>query len=318
MPATDSTGTRVRVPDFFLIGVPRAATTSLYYGLGDHPRIFAPSLKEACFTCTDIDPGVRRTPTRWFEDRADYLEQFSAARADQIIGEGCIYNVYSREAPARIRELNPSARMIIQLRDPIDQMRSNHALKLIMLDLDDRDFARTMRSQAAARVPGAPRPTNMGEFDLRDKATVSGGLARFIEEFGRARIHVNLYDDFARDPVAAFRATFRFLGVDDSHSPPVRQMVPNRTTLSDSLNRAMGEPRVVGAAKQLVPRPLHPVARRVAHIGYRFNRRRVSRDPIDGDVLDELRAEFRPEVERLSELVGQDLVARWWASSPIA
>ncbi len=49
-------------------------------------------------------------------------------------------------------------------------MRSNHGLKLIMLDLDDRDFATTIRAQAAARLPGRSRPLSMGDFDLRDKA----------------------------------------------------------------------------------------------------------------------------------------------------
>ena len=45
-----------RPPDVFLIGVPRAATTSLYEALGRHPQIYAPALKEACFTCPDVDP----------------------------------------------------------------------------------------------------------------------------------------------------------------------------------------------------------------------------------------------------------------------
>ena len=47
--------------------MPRAATTSLYEALGRHPEIYAPTLKEACFTCPDVDPRTHhRVATRFF------------------------------------------------------------------------------------------------------------------------------------------------------------------------------------------------------------------------------------------------------------
>ena len=52
-----------RAPDFFLIGVPRAATTSLYLALRQHPLLFMPQLKEAFYTCREFDAGLRRTQT---------------------------------------------------------------------------------------------------------------------------------------------------------------------------------------------------------------------------------------------------------------
>lgn len=303
-----------RVPDSFLIGVPRCGTTSLYYGLADHPQIFAPNFKEACFTCPDIDPETRRTRTKWIYERDEYLGIFAGARANQLIVEGCIYNIYSPQAPSLINELNPEARAMVQLRDPIDQMRSNHALKLIMVDLRDPDFSRTLAYQAAARGGRKDIPLNMRDYDLRDKAKVSAGLGRFIDVLGRERVHVNLYEDFAADPLAVFKATFRFLGVDDRFEPTVRRMVPNRTTRVDGLNRAMAAGHVIDLAKRLVPAPLHPAARRVVEAGYRANRRRVSRGSLDAELEAQLREEFRPEVERLSVLVGRDLIERWWGA----
>ena len=59
----------------------------------------------------------------------------------------------------------------------------------------------------------------MADYDLADKATVSPGLARFLAEFGRERVHVSLYDDFATDPQAVMRAIFSFLGVDAMATP---------------------------------------------------------------------------------------------------
>jgi hypothetical protein len=310
--------TKSRVPDFFMIGVPRSGTTSLYHALQGHPAIFMPALKEVCFTCPELDPGTHRTQSRYFTDRADYLSLFAGARSDQLVGEGCIYNVYSQEAPRRIHELNPEARLIIQLRDPIEQMRSNHALKLIMLDLSDDDFGRTLKAQASVRVAGQPPPVNMRDYDLRDKATVSSGVERFIAEFGRDRLHVSLYEDYALDPQATIRSTLRFLGLNEQFEPKVVRMVPNRRARWDRLNRAMGAPRLVDAAKRLVPQRLHSRVRRVVEVGFGANRKVVARGPIDPQLLASLRDEFRPEVERLGELVGRDLLARWWGEGAAA
>ena len=301
-----------RVPDAFLIGVPRSGSTSLYHGLAAHPQIFAPDLKEICFTCPDIDPGTRRSRTKWVYDRADYLSNFAAARPNQVIVEGCIYNIYSPKAPTLVNELNPNALALVQLRDPIDQMRSNHAMKLVNVDLHDPDFARTLATQAVARGGRTEVPPNFGDYDLRDKAKVSTGLARFVEVLGRERVHVNLYEDFAADPAAVFRATYRFLGVDEAFEPPVRQLVPNQTPWSKRLNRAMASGRVIDLTKRMVPDRLHPAAHRLAAAAFRANRRIVSRGPLPPDLEAQLREEFRPEVDRLSALVDRDLAARWW------
>ena len=306
----------LRPPDVFLIGVPRAATSSLYHGLRQHPLIFGSDDKETCYTCVDVDPGERRAPTLWFYDAADYLETFAGAQPDQLILEGCTYNVYSAAAPGRVRELNPSARFLIQLRDPVEQMYSNHALKVIMRDTPADNLQQAIVIQDAARN-GRPAwsepPSNMSDYDLRDKAIVSFGLARFLAAFGRDRIHVTLFEDFARDQSAVFRSAFDFLGVDATFEPTVDVMVPNRVARWSALNRAMGSSSVISTAKRVVPRQLHSGARRAVSKAFRLNRRVVARQPLDPELLDQLRTDFQPEVDRLSELVGMDLARRWWS-----
>ena len=303
-----------RAPDFFLIGVPRAATTSLYYALRQHPQLFMPQQKEACYTCREFDAGLRRTPTRYFHRLDDYLALFAEARPDQLIGEGCIYNIYSSRAPAEIRALNPGARMLVQLRDPVEQMYSNHALKLIMRDIAEDEFGNALAAQQARRAgrDGLPEMVN---YDLRDKATVAPGVARYIDMFGRDRIHVSLIDDFQADPQSVLGSIFDFLGVDPGFRPHVGVFVPNRVARVDRLNRAMGSRGFIARSKRLVPGFLHPMARSVAKVAFGLNRRRAERPPLDPALRDQLREEFGPDVDRVSSLVGIDLRARWWTET---
>lgn len=304
-----------RAPDFFLIGVPRAATTSLYLALRQHPMLFMPELKEACYTCREFDAGLRRTQTRYFHDRAEYLALFAAARADQLIGEGCIYNIYSALAPTEIKSLNRDARILVQLRDPVEQMYSNHALKLIMRDIAEDGFADALAVQLQRRAGRRGTPEAMVDYDLRDKATVAPGLSRFIDTFGRDRVHVSLIDDFRAAPHSVLRSIFTFLGVTPTFEPEVGIYVRNRVARVDRVNRAMGSGRLIDNAKRIVPTFLHPLARSMATTAFRVNRRPAERPPLDPTLRDQLREEFGPEVEQLSSLVGIDLHARWWPES---
>src|SRR5665213_879648 len=54
-----------RLPSFFIIGAPKAGTTSLYHYLDQHPEIFMSAIKEPHFFADEIreehcDPELRR------------------------------------------------------------------------------------------------------------------------------------------------------------------------------------------------------------------------------------------------------------------
>lgn len=301
-----------RPPDFFLVGVPRSGSTTLYATLSQHPQLYMPEQKEACYTCRELDSGLRLQHTRFYNDRDEYLALFAAARADQLIGEGCVVNIYSTRAPDEIRNLNRDARILVQMRDPIEQMYSNHALKVLNVGIAHDRFAEALTAEQLVRARRRAMPMKIAEHDLRDGATVSPGLARFIDTFGRDRVHVSLFEDFRADPQAVVRSVATFLGVDSAFEPRVGVHVPNRVAPLNRLNRAMGSRRVIERAKRALPSRLHPVARSVATAVFRINRRRTQRPALETALRDQLREEFGPEVDQLSRLVGIDLRSRWW------
>jgi hypothetical protein len=161
----------------------------------------------------------------------------------------------------------------------------------------------------------AEPPLNFADYDLRDKATISFGLARFMTTFGRDRFHISLHEDFAVNETEVFRSVFKWAGLDPNVTPNVDVMVPNRVARLGMINRAMGSARLISSAKRVVPRRLHATANRAALAGFRLNRRVVERPPLNAQLRDRLRTDLRPEVERLSELSGLDLVSRWWSKT---
>jgi hypothetical protein len=140
-----------REPNFFIVGAPKAGTTSLYYYLDQHPDIYMSPIKEPCFFSSETRPenfeGSRKLAVRQLEEdvrryldgpmdkkllggivRAwpDYLRLFSGADSQHAVGEASVNYLWSRSAPAAIAARVPHARIIIVLRAPAERAFSQY------------------------------------------------------------------------------------------------------------------------------------------------------------------------------------------------
>ena len=105
------------LPDFLVIGAPKAGTTALHAALARHPALYMSPVKEPKFFLTDGPPptkgGGPGDVTTWREHvwrRADYEALFDPASAGQLRGESTPFYLYNRDAQRRIRDQVPHAR----------------------------------------------------------------------------------------------------------------------------------------------------------------------------------------------------------------
>ena len=121
------------LPDFLVIGAPKAGTTALHAALARHPGLYLSSVKEPKFFLTDGPPpadggpGDAQTYREHIWRRADYEALFDDAPAGTLRGESTPFYLYDRAAQRRIRALIPDARLIVILRDPVERAHSNWA-----------------------------------------------------------------------------------------------------------------------------------------------------------------------------------------------
>src|SRR5262245_53029682 len=105
-------------PNFFLIGAPKAATTSLALLLGKHPQICIAKGKEPHFFSDD---HVFARGMSWYESL------FAHGRTRPAIGDASTSYARSGIFPNtvhRIVEHAPNARIIYSVRHPIDRIES--------------------------------------------------------------------------------------------------------------------------------------------------------------------------------------------------
>jgi hypothetical protein len=119
------------MPDFLVIGAPKAGTTALHAALAQHPGLYMSAIKEPKFFLTEGPPPARGGPGDALTYRehvwrkADYEALFDLAPAGTLRGESTPLYLYDRAAMHRIRQALPDARLIVIVRDPVERAHSN-------------------------------------------------------------------------------------------------------------------------------------------------------------------------------------------------
>jgi hypothetical protein len=294
-----SPGDSGRFPDFFLVGHPKCGTSAMYSMLRQHPQIFMPEVKEPRYFVGDGELATYALRTATL---AEYLGLFAGASPSQKVGEASPNYLGSATAAAAIAAANPDARIIAVLREPASLVRSLHQHRL-------REGAETISDLEVAldREPTRPmwlRYSNYTRFVDQ--------LERYRRVFPAEQVLVLIYDDFRSSNIETIRRIFSFVGVtplvdiqpvERNASVDVRSVAAAQ--VARRLRRSAGSP-----AGSALRRATPPSLRRAAYAIYGRVNHRPSR-PEDGQLMDDLRARFAPEVRRLSAYLGRDLGALW-------
>lgn len=322
------------LPNFFVVGAPKAGTTSLYHYLRQHPDIYMSPIKEPGFFASELRPEHR--PPAWRRQMArhakaldayldnpvgrpprgtvitewpQYLKLFGQAREGQAIGEASAAYLWSQTAARGIAERAPDARIVMILRHPADRAFSQYLQRVSEDRPNLLPFGETIRSSAGTATTHASGPVAIAggrdrrtarARELLEFGAYARQVERFLERFPRDRIGVYLYEDFSREPVETLRAIFCLLRV--------REDVPLNLTVRYMEPKVPRCPRlerhVVRRAAQVLPDGMPAALRRVVHRVRFLPRRRLAMSAEDRRFLIDFYAD---DIQRLSAVIGRDL-----------
>ena len=278
------------LPDFFIGGVQKGGTTTLHWRLKEHPEIFIPDWPQEIHFFDDEKNFARGLG--WYET---LFEGYDGQRA---VGQTSPLYLYHPAVPERIERAVPNARFLFILRNPTERAYA-HYWHSVKKGYEPLDFAAALEAE--------PERVRRGGRQRRDHSYVDRGryarqLARFIDRFGRERVHVLLQDRLRSDPDAVERACAEFLGVDPGAFPPRREAARNPSQVP----RLRFVQRAVGPWRRALPR--------VAAVVDRLNLRTAPYPPLPAAQREQLEGIFEPEIRQLEELLGIDLAV--WRGSP--
>ncbi len=296
------------VPNLFLVGVQRSATTGLWTFLGQHPDIFmAP--KELHHFGSDLGRFGSIVNRGARPDRGQYLSFFEGAEA-RYAGDASVGYIYSQTAAREIAAFSPDAKILVSLRNPVDMAHSLHSLMRFQGLEPEESLEAAVRDGARARWAFTAWSFQWA-FTYPRLLRFSEQLQRYLDVFGPDRVHVVLYEDFLADPAAVYRGILEFLELDTGFVPEFRVVFANREQRSPLVDRWLKRtPAPVRMAMRLLV-PSRSARRSLGkHIGA-ANQKVVPRDPLDPASRARLVEALLPEVTALGALVGRDLVAEW-------
>lgn len=295
----------------------KAGTTSMHAYLAQHPQIFMSARKELRWSgfVPDLDSGSEADGGYFTRDRDEYLGHFATAADEAVVGESSHVYLPSTHAARLIDEFAPDARILIMLRDPVTAIHSRHQQNVWMGREDILDFETALAAESDRRAGRRLPPDTPYHAGLlyREACTMTPQVQRYVDAFGRDRVHVALLEDLGARPLETYRGVLDFLGVDPAFVPSEMAVVnPSSEVRSMTFHRSRQRlAPIERTVRRVVPARAFRVLSAPLRVIWDANKRPAPRSPMAPELEAELTKYFAPDVASLSELVGRDLAAAW-------
>lgn len=294
-----------RLPNFFIIGAPKAGSTSLFRYLSQHPDVYFPRKKEIDFF---VDERLYRKGLHYLESAGYRGAEGFAAR-----GDASVQSLLSVDAPHRIRHDLPSGhhRFIAILRNPIDRAYSAYWWEV-------REGSRlppfiNVMQQEEARLEDLRRNgARWWKYAHLQHGLYARNLHNWMREFPRSAFKIFLYEDL-RDLQSVMDETLGFLGLERNATLDIstRHNVASQARWPRLQWLVASDNPVKRALQAVLPPSMATVLGQAMR---RVNRRPFQYPPMGTDAWEFLSAYFDQDISELEELLDRSLEA--WRMPP--
>ena len=240
-----------RFPEFIVIGAARSGTTALHSYLSQHPHIFMPAEKEPNFFSFEgedlkcVGPGADFINNS-ITDLEKYQNIFAQVPESTTCGEASPLYLFVPKTAERIKHHIPQARLIVLLRNPIEQAYSHFLYATKQAVESEPDFVKALNLEEK-RLSDGWQPL----FGYSRFPRYAEQLERFFEHFPKDRMFIRTYEDFQEDPERILRELFGFIGVDPEFQPDMSNRpnaggVPKNRAFQDFLMKSNPITRAIG------------------------------------------------------------------------
>lgn len=299
----------MQVPNFFMLGFPKCGTTAMANYLASNPQVFFSRPKEIFFWNSDVPTEQEIYDVTTVER---YLKFFEAAGPQhRAVGEGSTTYIFSAVAAERILDFNPSARILVMVRNPVKMIQSWHheCVYNFLEDVPDFEVAWSLQGRRAEGhdVPRTCKYPKLLQY--REIGTFADYLEPLTKIVPPAQLKVVVLEEFAENPRAHYADVCQFLGINDdgrTEFPPARE---SQGHAWPALSKLIWHP----------PKWLAPVARAIrlrsgqkptgvlGNVKRVLCRRKKQRPGIKPEFEQYIRETFAAENKRLESLLGRQL-----------
>ncbi|EDX72001.1 Sulfotransferase domain superfamily [Coleofasciculus chthonoplastes PCC 7420] len=233
-------------PDFLVIGVQRAATTSLYRYLIQHPQILVTHKSRETYYFDN--PGNHRKGFGW------YVGHFPSKlrKGDKLTFEDSPSYLYYKHIPKLIKQDLGNIKMIAILRNPVDraysawQMYHSYSslpLKHLRERADQRTFAQAIEQEFNPELPLPKYP-----YNYLDRGKYGQQLENYYTYFDKNNILVLNFEQLSNDLGSALQQICDFLNIEPFPDEKIKQF-QNEKYAAAKYVRSSGDEQVLERLK---------------------------------------------------------------------
>ncbi|PTX50128.1 sulfotransferase domain-containing protein [Melghirimyces profundicolus] len=184
------------LPDFLIIGVMKAGTTSFYSSLIKHPLISSAKKKEIHFFDWHYHKGMS-----WYRDH------FVKKKEGTITGEASDY-MWPPHVLQRVYKHLPNVKLIVLLRNPVDRAYSHY--QMLRNVTGGMTFEKALEKEEKMVKEGK---TKHIVYSYLDRGKYVEQLQRWLKVYPGNQILVIRSEDYFNNPSESLNQTLNFLGL---------------------------------------------------------------------------------------------------------
>ncbi len=208
------------LPDFIVIGVGRAATTTLHHNLSKNPCLFSASYDEIGFFDENFNLGLN-----WY--RSLFPTKFTRNKTIKNLKNFLSYEVtpsYIRKpwVAERIKKILPSIKLICILRNPVDRTYSHYNMgryegniRNTFEDVIENDLNQLKKLSNSYEKGSDDYFQNVVENSYLARGFYAEQLKIWFKIFNKKQIHITTTENLAQNPQETFSNIFKFLEIPD-------------------------------------------------------------------------------------------------------
>ena len=290
-------------------GTTKAATTSLFAYLSDHPVICAATYKETRFFLSSDYPLPSKY--RYKGELDGYAALFPNCDEAQIRMESTPDYLYCEKARERIAEFLPKAKLVFSLREPISRLISWYGFAKQIGKLPQ-----TLSFDAYVELLFAVSEHNTKEeqhLQTLQQGCYTIYLKPYLSQLGPTRVHILFYEELATQPAKVMTNLCNFAGIDADFYADYTFKQTNRTEKmrNSQLHRKYRDFRFRLRQwthdKPIVHNPLRAIRRIIEPFYLRLNTQPSEKTQISEETQHRLVDYYQPDIDVLSELIGKPL-----------
>lgn len=309
------------LPDFIMVGAMKSGTTTLHDMLNTHPDVFIPKGELHFFDQDDIlqhpdfniykknhfwnYPSIYKKPEEMWEF---YSNKFKG-KENYVKGEDSTVYLASKKAAKRISQQKKPIKIIIILRNPTKRTYSNY-----------NHLLRTSRAIYSFEDTIVKNP-----HSIIGRSLYKTQIENYLKYIPREKIKFIIFEDFIKEPNATLKEISKFLNIDFKKFPSdVFNIHSNKTSpprypwLKLFVNRNFKSyNRFYDKHFPYVYKPIRtkaPLFLRILLIIHNYVNplKKISPPPMNSNTKDFLDDYFKRELSGLNELIGINVLDKWF------